>query len=85
MLIAYLVVAALVICVVAAFVTKTSLRAVGIIVLAVVWPFVNRPMEGPVVWHLPSDHGVTVSDLMALLCFVLGLSLLRRARRAVST
>lgn len=85
MLIAYLVGAALATCVVAAFVTKTSLWAIGTVVLAVVWPFVNRPIEGPVIWHLPSMHGVTVSDLLALLCFVLGLGLLRRARRAGST
>lgn len=83
-LIAYLVGAALATSVVAAFVTNTSLWAAVTVVLAVVWSFVNRPIEGPVIWHLPYEHGVTVSDILALMCFVLGLSMLRRARRAVS-
>lgn len=85
MLIAGLVLAALTGCLLAAFVTQASLWAFGVVILAAVWPFVNRPVEGPVIWHLPSERGVTVSDLLALLCFLLGLLLLRHARRVGSS
>jgi hypothetical protein len=84
-LIAGLVLAALAACVLAAFVTEGSFWAFGVVVLSVVLPFVNRPMEGPVLLHLPSERGVTLSDLIALLSFLLGLFLLRRARRVSSS
>ena len=84
-LIAWLLLAAMAASVVVAFVTEASLWAAGVVVLAVVWPFVNRPIEGPVLWHLPTERGVTVSDLLGLVCFVVGLFLLRRARRARGT
>lgn len=32
---------------------------------ALVWPFVNRPMEGPVLLVIGQGHGVTLSDLLA--------------------
>ncbi|MEP6563435.1 MAG: hypothetical protein ABJD68_20435 [Nakamurella sp.] len=32
---------------------------------ALVWPLVNRPMEGPVLLVIGQGHGVTLSDLLA--------------------
>jgi hypothetical protein len=37
--------------------------AVGLLVAAVVWIFVNKPVEGPVLLLLSPTHGVTVADL----------------------
>ena len=53
--------------------------------LALLWPFVNRAIEGPVLLVVGAGHGVTVSDLLtpsaALLALAVGvLTGLRRRR-----
>lgn len=50
---------------------------------ALVWPFVNRPMEGPVLLIIGRGHGLTVSDLLAPAGLALSvLALTGRLRRS---
>lgn len=79
MLIACVVLAALILCLAAAIAWPSWRWAAGVILLSVVWPFVDKPFEGPTVWKLSAGRGVTVGDLLAPPCLVLGLWLLHRA------
>jgi cell division protein FtsW (lipid II flippase) len=76
------VLAALIACLAAAAARPARLWAAGVMVLAVVWPLVNQPIEGPTLWVVAPQHGLTVSDLLALVCFIMGAWLLRRALMA---
>lgn len=53
---------------------------------ALVWPFVNRPMEGPVLLTIGQGHGVTMSDLLTpagvLLSVLVLTGRLRRSAKA---
>jgi hypothetical protein len=73
------VLAALILCIAAAFARPAWPRAAGVILLSVLWPLVNKPLEGPTLWTQSDDHGLTVGDLLAPACLILGLWLLRRA------
>ena len=44
---------------------------------ALLWPFVNRPMEGPVLLVVGQGHGLTVSDLLAPAGVLLSIVVLR--------
>jgi hypothetical protein len=53
-----------------------------ILALAIVWLFVDKPVEGPVIWSLPAEiGGVTVGDHVVLPAVAVGLALLRRDRQ----
>ena len=82
MLIACLVLVALITCMAAAFARPVWYWPVGCIFLSVLWLFVNNPVEGPTLWVISAGHGLTVSDLLAPPCLVLGVWLLRRAVHA---
>ena len=43
----------------------TPLWPVAVILLAVVWLPVNKPLEGPVLVVISRGHGITLSDLLA--------------------
>ena len=49
--------------------------------VSLVWPFVNRPMEGPVLLVVGQGHGLTVSDLLAPAGVLLSVVVLRGWRR----
>lgn len=58
--------------------------AVGLLACAVLWPFVNHPLEGPVLWVLSPSHGLVLSDLLVPLGVLIAgvrLYLLRRGTR----
>ena len=54
-----------------------------LVVLAVVWLFVNRPVEGPTLLVLSRNHGITAADLLSVLLVLVAVALVvpRRARR----
>jgi hypothetical protein len=51
-------------------------------VLSALWPVVNHPLEGPVLWVVSAGHGLTVADLAAPVCLGVRIWLLRRALAA---
>ena len=72
--------------IVASLVWRAWVFPAALLALAIVWLFVDKPVEGPVVWSLPAEiGGVTVGDLVVLPAVAVGLELLRRdhRRRAV--
>jgi hypothetical protein len=46
--------------------------AVALILLAGVWLLANGPVEGPVLWAMDAQHGLTTADLLAIPYVVLG-------------
>ena len=48
---------------------------------AFVWPFVNRPLEGPVLFVIGHGHGLTASDLLAPAGVLLSLLAITRRLR----
>ncbi|BBY28633.1 hypothetical protein [Mycolicibacterium sediminis] len=52
---------------------------------AVVWPLTNGPLEGPVLWTLSADHGITVSDLLSVAAVALAAVEFRRMRHLRET
>ena len=48
---------------------------------AVAWVLFNGPLEGPVLLTFSRDHGLTVSDLLAVLAVLVALAVLLRRRR----
>ena len=48
---------------------------------SLLWPFVNRSMEGPVLLVVGRGHGLTVSDLLAPAGVLLSVVVLRGWRR----
>jgi hypothetical protein len=82
MLIASLIASAFLACLAASLAWPTWPWPASIVLLSFLWVFVNKSVEGPLVWKLPDDMGgVTVSDLLALPCLLVGLLLLLRARK----
>lgn len=49
--------------------------------LSVVWFFVNRPMEGPVLLIVRPGHGLVAADLVGVAGFLLAALLLMKPRR----
>ena len=61
-------------------VRSPSWRSVGVLVAACcVWLLLNGPVEGPILWQVTADRGLTVADLLAPL--VVGLATLRLLER----
>ncbi|MFC5063273.1 hypothetical protein [Actinomycetospora atypica] len=40
--------------------------AAVLVVLAVVWVFVNGPVEGPILYRIEEGHGITTADLLSV-------------------
>lgn len=59
---------------------KRTVAAV-LVVAAVLWLFVNGPVEGPVLVVFAPTHGVTVADLFSVLAILLAGALLVSSRR----
>lgn len=56
----------------------------AVLTSALIWPFVNGPLEGNILLKLSDSHGITVSDLLSVLAVVVALVQgirIRRARR----
>jgi uncharacterized membrane protein YedE/YeeE len=82
MLVVWVMAAALAGLVAASVAWRTWVFPAGIMAVAVVRVFVDKPLEGPVVWDLPAEiGGVTAGDLVALAAFAVGLGLVWRALR----
>lgn len=54
--------------------------AVALLVAAIVWVFVNGPVEGPVLLLLSPKHGVTVADLGSVVAVLAAAALLLASR-----
>lgn len=78
-MLAWLVLAALAACLAAAVARPALLSAAGLVVLAVLWPIVNGPLEGPVLWVIAPGHGLALSDLVTFPCLIVGTWQLRGA------
>lgn len=59
---------------------RIGLAAV-LVVVAVVWVLVNKPVEGPTLIRLTPHHGVTVGDLPSAAAVVVAAVLILTARR----
>ena len=57
------------------------LTAALLVVVAVLWLFVNGPVEGPVLVVLDAQHGVTTADLVSVFAVLLAGALLVSCRR----
>lgn len=55
----------------------------AVLTFALIWPFVNGPLEGDVLVVLDRTHGITVSDFLSVLAVVIALIQALRLRRAV--
>jgi hypothetical protein len=53
--------------------------------MALLWPFVNRTIEGPVLLVVGAGHGLTVSDLLASLAALLAVGVLIGLRRRLTS
>jgi hypothetical protein len=56
----------------------------AVLTFALIWPFVNGPLEGNLLLKLSSTHAITASDLLSVLAVVIALVQgirIRRARR----
>ncbi len=57
----------------------------SVLVFAVLWPLVNKPLEGSTLLLLGDDHGITESDLLSVLAVVVAaVQVVRRVRARVS-
>ena len=54
--------------------------AAALIALAGVWLLANGPVEGPVLWAMDAQHGLTTADLLAIPYTGFGLRCLLRSR-----
>jgi hypothetical protein len=52
-----------------------------LVVFAVVWVFVNAPVEGPTLLVLTSTHGITAADLLSVAAVLVAVGLLLPRRR----
>ncbi len=57
----------------------------SVLVLAVLWPLVNKPLEGSILLPLSDNHGITESDLLSVLAvLVAAVQAVRRVKAHVS-
>lgn len=48
-------------------VLRPSVRSVAALVFfAILWPLINGPLEGHILWSFDSQHGVTASDILSV-------------------
>ena len=45
---------------------RLLVTAAVLVVLAVVWVFVNGPVEGPILYRIEEGHGITTADLLSV-------------------
>ncbi len=77
--------AALGICFIAALWRPSRLLLILLLVLAVAWLFFNKPIEGPVIYQVSENHGLTTADLVTpVTLLVAACALVARRRRAVA-
>ena len=62
----------------------SRLASLVLAALSVVWPFVNGPLEGPVLWSFSRQHGLTLGDLLAPAGIVAAAIIWARTRARVS-
>jgi hypothetical protein len=55
----------------------------AVLTFALLWPFVNGPLEGNILVVLDSTNGITVSDLFSVLAVMIALIQAIRLRRTV--
>ena len=61
--------------------TRRRKIALALVVVAVVWVFVNGPVEGPQLLVLSETHSVTTADLLSVLLVLVAIGLARPRRR----
>lgn len=58
---------------------------ISVVTLAVLWPFVDKPLEGRTVYFIKEGDGITTGDLISLFALitaaVLAVMQVRRSRR----
>ena len=57
------------------------IAAVLLLPAAVAWVLFNGPIEGPILMTFSENHGLTVSDLLAVVAVVVALTVLLRRDR----
>jgi len=48
-----------------------------LVITAIIWPFVNGPLEGHTLLAIGSEHGITVSDLLSVVAVLIAVVKLR--------
>lgn len=62
-------------------VVKPNVRSlVALVGCALVWPFVNGPLEGHILWTIAPQRGITVSDVVSVLALVVATVNVRELR-----
>lgn len=62
-------------------VRRRRVLAAWLVVLAVVWVFVNSPVEGPTLLVLSPTHGITAADLLSVAAVLVAVGLVLPRRR----
>jgi hypothetical protein len=78
MIFAIVVLVLLLIALIATIVSPTAVPAAVLLVLSAVWLPANHKLEGSVLFVLSYTHGVTLSDLLAVLGAIVGAGVLMR-------
>ena len=60
---------------------RQRVAAVLLLPVAAAWVLFNGPIEGPILLTLSTDHGLTVSDLLAVVAVLVAVAVLVRRRR----
>jgi hypothetical protein len=60
---------------------RRRVTAAVLVVFAVVWVFVNEPVEGPTLLVLSRTHGITAADLLSVAAVIVAIGLLLPRRR----
>ena len=52
----------------------------ALVISAIVWPFMNGPLEGHLLVELDSTHGITVSDILSVLAISIAIVKFKQIR-----
>lgn len=63
------------------FSTRRVLLAALLVVAAVIWVRINKPVEGEVLLELSRRHGVTVADLLSVVMLAMAIVIVWPSRR----
>jgi hypothetical protein len=63
------------------FSARRLLLAALLVVAAVIWVRINKPVEGRTLLELTSNHGVTTADLLSLVALAMALVIVWPSRR----
>jgi hypothetical protein len=63
------------------FSARRVLVAALLVVAAVIWVRINKPVEGDVLLEVTSRHGVTVADLLSLVMLAMAMVIVWPSRR----